>query len=592
MAKATVNISKVKKLRDAMGLDWKSLKTFRENRKYIVKQYIGKHYSDKGTEEKVPLNLVELFVNTYLTHLAGGVPSASVTTPHSKLKPVATSLKLAIDHLLHEIDFQTTLLHTVSEGLFGIGIVKTGLNHSKTIEFGGYRHDVGQPFADNVQLDDFIFDTTAYTWEKCSYMGDRVKVAISDLEKCELYNKDVVRRIKESQGDSTSQLSGQGLNEEERTSDLGTERSNLSADKEYVQECQIWNIWLPRENLILTIADDDSINEPLHAAEWKGPEYGPYDFLGFNYVPGNTMPLSPVGVLLDLHEATNKIFNKTIAQAKRQKTILGYRDANDAQRIVDSSDGEAVRMEDPKSAHEMTFGGPNQVSVGFAYTLRQYFSALGGNLDVLGGLTSQADTARQEQLLNENASKRVQSMQTEVIRFTKAIIEKLAWYLWYDPLIDIPIIKRVQGTDIEIPTKFSAETIEGDFLDYNINIVPYSLRERTPAQRVQDIMGTINVFAPHMEFMMSQGKQIDYDKLIRILSEYQNLPELMDVFAMNDAPNSMIGEATPKILDKMGGNKTYEHTYRSQAGLQGAEGEGMQNMFNAQANQPGAMMGG
>jgi len=324
--------------------------------------------------------------------------------------------------------------------------------------------------------------------------------------------------------------------------------------------------------LIVTCELD--VEEPLRVTQWTGPEHGPYHILGFNEVPGNVMPLSPASVLIDLHELTNKIFRQLARQAERQKTITfaNGKSIKDAERVVNANDGEVIRVDEVNGIKEVRYGGADQQNMLFAQQARQLFSYFGGNLDSVGGLGAQADTAKQEQLISGSASQRMASMGEHVQKWASGIINDLSWYLWHDPLINMPVVKRVEGTDIEVEERFSPETQEGDFFDYNINVNPYSLKEKTPSEQVQAVMQYLQFVGPYMPMMQQQGMNIDFDKLTDMVAEFGNIDKLKDIITFSGTPQEpqAIGEPTPKIANMMGQNE-YKHSYTSQSSLQGAE---------------------
>ena len=162
--KATVKKSQLKRLRAAMDHGRKKLKSFRNHRFEAIKQYVGSHYSDEGAEDKVPVNLLEMAVNIYMRQLAAQAPKALVTTRHKTLKAPASTLTLAIDHLADEIDLGRTLRRAVLHSLFGLGIVKVGISATGEVEIEGFLHDVGQPFADAIGLDDWVHDMSSRTF--------------------------------------------------------------------------------------------------------------------------------------------------------------------------------------------------------------------------------------------------------------------------------------------------------------------------------------------------------------------------------------------------------------------------------------------
>ena len=67
-----------------------------------------------------------------------------------------------------------------------------------------------------------------------------------------------------------------------------------------------------------------------------------------------------------------------------------------------ANDGEVILVNDANSLKEMRFGGPDQANLAFAIHAKATHSEIAGNLQTLGGLSPQADTLGQEQLLNQS----------------------------------------------------------------------------------------------------------------------------------------------------------------------------------------------
>jgi len=513
----------LKRLRRAMDWSWKKLQPFRETQKDLIRQYVGKHYSDSGTDERVPINLVEMAVNIYTVQLAAKAPRALCTTRFDAYKAYASTLSLAVNHLIDEIRLEETLRQAVRNAMFSLGIVKVGLNPSGSVEVGGFLHDVCQPYADVVNLDDWVQDMTAKRYEQIEYAGNRYRVPVDWVKNSDLYFPDARAQLM-----PTEKLSHDNLGDERLDTISRGASSDVDEFKDYVE---LWDLWLPSENLVVTIpVEQESL--VLRVVEWAGPEAGPYHLLSFNAVPGNPMPLSPGAQWLDLHMLANVLFLKLGRQAKRQKEILGYQGgaADDAKRIGEASDGQMIRMDSPSGAKVHEFGGVNAQTLAMFLQTKDLATWLWGNLDLLGGLSPQSGTLGQDELLAGQASKRVADMQDRTVDFSTEIIRALAWYLWTDPLIEIPLVKRVEGIDEDIPTAFTAEDREGDFLDYNINIEPYSMQHYTPSQRLQTIMQIWERFlVPYTPMLQQQGISLDIQALLKLIGKYSSIPELKDI---------------------------------------------------------------
>jgi len=552
----------VGKLYNAIRESRNALKPFREKRYEAMKQFVGSHYGDQvGMEQgKTPTNFLEMAVMIYVRALAASVPQAMITANGKSLRVVAQKLELGLNHLLrNRLRLETEFQAAVMEAIFSIGIMKVGINVSETVRMGNYLHDIGQPFAESVTLDDWVWDMQAKKHPHCNFMGHRFRCSLDELKESDLYDK---KRIEQMSRDMNLRVNVEGDQRPQQMSSGG----RLSVSESELEEMvELWEIWVPRKNLILTL-DVIGEGEPLRVVEWDGPKDGPYHFLSFQPVPDNIMPLPPVAIWRDLHDLGNRIFRKLARQGERQKTILAFQRGNDddAQRIKDSGDGDVVPMDNPGSAQELNFGGPNQMNLGIFLAIKDLFNMFGGNLEVLGGLSPQADTLGQEELIAASASKRVATMQSSTIEFARKTIVDLAWWLWTDPYIELPFVYRVPGTEQEFDLSFTARDRQGEFLEYNFSINPYSMAERSPAQQVQSFMGLWqNIILPAMPMMEQQGIQLNMEGVLRFMGNKLGIDGLDELIEFGESVGEADSPVVPPGVQKPAFTKrTYERVNR------------------------------
>lgn len=507
-------------LKAAVDLSRRQLQTFRENRVDFIRQDAGANYSENGAPLAVPVPLISVAKQIYMMNLVGGEPRVLATTPFPKLKPTAHAFEMAMNYLLAEIEFGETLRQAVQEALFSIGIIKTGLNSSQRIPTDS-NDDPGQPFAKVVELEDFVFDMTRRSIQEVAYIGDYFRVPVDEAYDSGLYKHDMLDKM--------------SLDEHHLYDEYGVEKSEAISQGLYQNQDEFENhfrflyMWLPREGVCITIPAE---GEPhlLYEREDDGPEGGPYDILRFDPLCGNIMPVSPMARIYDLHMIENEVFNKVTRQALRQKDILGYRGdaSDDAERITSTSDGEAIRMDQPQNAKEFKYGGADANNLAFTIHVKQLFSWVGGGLDSLGGLGPMADTATADQLISQTASKKLAWMQKEVQRFTQSVCKKLAQHTWEDPFYDPPLSQRIMDRDY--PIQFHTESRYGEYKDYIINVEPHSLKHMSPAQRLQQMGAFLSTVAfPLQEQMMAQGMMLDIEGLFRTWAKLSGMDELEDL---------------------------------------------------------------
>jgi hypothetical protein len=540
------------------------MKPFREQRAEATKQMVGAHYGEDGAGDKVPVNLLELACNVYTRQLAARAPKAIVSTKYKELKGPASMLELAVNHLVGVIELERTLRRAALEALFGIGCVKCGIT-----PLGGLAHgilnDPGQPFAEVVTLDDLVLDMAALTIEEMQYCGNLFRLPYEQVMESEFYLPEGKAKLKPTRkqpyhpdGDERLETLSQGF---------GTDRD------EYRDMVELQEIWLPLEGLLVTLPAEGE-GPPLRVVEWNGPRPGPFHFLGFSEVPGQLMPLAPTSLWLDLHELVNRLFRKLGRQAERQKDVTLYRGAaaEDAERVRDAEDGGLIRVDDPQGVQVAKYGGIDQANFALTIHLKDLFTYLAGNIDAIGGLGPQSGTLGQDQLISENASKRVADMQDRTVRFAKEVIHDLAYYLWTDPLIRLPLVKQIKEANVELNVEFTPSERQGEYMDYNITIDPYSMAHQSPAVRLQTLMqiwsNFIGPFAPQLG---EQGMQVNFEALLRIVAKLANFDELDELITFANAP-----PATPVDVPERHERTMPANTTRT----------------NVRVNRPGATTGG
>jgi hypothetical protein len=495
----------------------------RELRNKFQREYLGKNYSDKGATQSVAPNDVEQFVAVHKQLLAPSVPAAFVTVRDQALLGTRSKLELGLNHLANEIDLETTFDLVVFDALLLMAVVKVGLTE-KTFRYQGYRHDTGQPFVDHILQDDWVHDYGAKSWETVEYAGDQSFEPLELLKDTYPKHADSLSRVEytntNEDGDTRGDPVDRTLDGQERVTDYGS----------------VWQLWLPQPNLIMVMAGDARGIRPLvlEWMEWQGPENGPYHMLGFETVPGSTIPLSPIATVFELAKLGGALFRKSSRQAENQKTVIAARRsaAADARKLISADDMEVVTADDPTLIKDFRLNGADPQTLQMGALVRQLFSQYSGNLNLTGGLAAQSDTLGQDELLVAASSQRIKRMQKKVKKFTKGVFRDLAFWLFTDPRIELPLVKPNPGAAQGIRMTLTPEDMEGDFLDYNIDVNPYSMQARTPQEELEVLAMTFERFVlPYREDYQRQGMTINWPKLLRRVAELTN-QKTIDEFLM------------------------------------------------------------
>ena len=528
------------KLANAVKLADKRMQPFRDQRLMFLRQYVGPRYQGwhnqaYNTPEAEPMNTIFSFIEILCPNLVGQTIFAAVTTDNPQLRPFAELLRLRLNRVFDEIRLAETVEQMVIDALFTAGIVKTGHVPEPAGEWDepmGYLFDPDKPFADNVDLDDWILDPDCRRREAASLEGNRYTVPRDWAYDVGLYNRKLLDSLE------PSHYRAQGGGADERAAQLS---QHPARDDRFVPFLQFIDVWVPHLNLIQTLPGRTEHTQGyLREAEYDGPEMGPYDVLGFAYPPSNAIPIAPVSVMYDMHLLLNVLGRKLKRQAERQKVLGLYSlgAERDALTIKNAVDGELVGITDVANVKEFTFGGVDPQSYQPLQFFQEWQNRLSGNPDLLGGQRAQSETLGQDEMLMTNAMTRLGRYRMKVHRTLKQIIKKIAWYVWTDEQTDQSLTLQAAGMDI--PMEWQGGVREGDFLDFNFDIEPYSLMADSPEQQYKRTVELVNLVAPLQQQMAAQGSYIDVAAIVQQLSNMRNLKET-DVWFKAAPPQMLPG---------------------------------------------------
>ena len=568
----------IKNLHDQIAMAEKEMETFREQNKERQALYSGHGYGKNEDEVDTPLNVYNLALRIYQRRLISGDPRVNVRSRSPEARTEAYELSLACEQLFREINLKDTLKEVAHQGLESVGIVKVAVTPREMNESLGFLHDAEQPFCDPVLLENFAYDTNAKRWEEIDWCGDRYRLPLDDLLNNSIWDQDVVATMdtKESRQDEDLRQSPG----EESVQRMGVQDSVFRDDlRQYVT---VWDIWLPREKLLITIPDGKG--QPLRVVKWEGPENGPYHLLCFDPIPGNIMPVSPGSHLESLAKLLNRAIRKLGNQLDRQKTnptiTPAAANAGDDKTIQDCQDGDVLQLMDPKNTGEIRSGGIDQQSYAFTQGLISLFSWLGGNLDSLGGLASNAGTATQQEMELTGANGLMDELSDKFTGFLQRVTTDLAWYVYSDPQGTRKLIKRLDGTDWEIPVEWGPEQRTREFFLFEFEVDPFSIHNRTPEQRLRMIMDLIpraTQIAQAKMLFAQVGDELDTEAMWRLITRYTGLTELSELIRSSGEPITAMPGKTDRPPSTNTPGIPHEYIRRNvSSGGSPAEGPGQQ----------------
>lgn len=517
------------RLKESVEASLLDLKPFRENYKRYLKEMVGVYYSKNGNPKVVPINLLELATTIYLQQLMAMPPRVNVTTYNRGVRPAGNKLKQVVNDQLGDYQAFEALQRATRTSIGSLGVVKVGIEPKGQIEVDGEIIYKNKPFIEHIQIDDWVHDMSAKAIGKGTYEGHRFEMELDDALENEDFDPEE-RKLLQARESSTQNHEG-----DERANQIQGNKASKSPFKKMVE---LWEIFLPKEQLLITLSLEGGSKKPLKVVQWKGPERGPFHKLYFAEVDGNSMPLSPAQLWMGLHLIVNGLYRKLDRQSSRQKRLLLVRsqNANDGTKITNANDGDGVVVDDPTTAKEVDLGGIHQENFAFMLQSKDLFSWLSGNLDVIGGLSPGSDTVGQDKILNSNSSQRVLMMQHRVMLFTKQVLTDYAYYLWSDPVETYQTEIQVKGFG-PIQGKLTPMDRTHDFFEHKLEIEPFSMQFQTPDQKLTKLNQILTQFLlPAAPLMQGDGIKVDWGTLIKLQSEYMQMPELEAVIEQGGSP--------------------------------------------------------
>lgn len=527
--------------------DYKDMEPFRRNRRQAVEQFAGSHYGDNAAPVEVPVNLIATYVDVMSRSLVSNNPRVMLSTFDEKQEVAVDGMEAWENEELVRMNAVETFKRCIDDSLYWMGIIKVALADASDAEDSGWGLKAGQPFIEGIDPEDFVCSLSSRRFDRLDYAGHRYRIPVSVAN--ELYAKGRDEQLSEDDFNDVNYGGDESIQSLTRTAGWR---------EEVEPHCTLWEIYLPKHKLIVTLRDDGGVPCSTYGAiriqPWIGPPSGPYHFLGLGSVPGNLMPLAPIMNLIDLHRAFNNGWRKLIRQTRDYKKNQAYRGQNteEAKRFGDALDGEMVQSDNPEGIKTIEQGGPSNAVWVMVQAMQQAFEFVGGNMALLGGRGAQSRTATQDKMLNDNASAGVASMQDACQTFVQNVIHAYTWFCWYHPkkvmksqwvspsFNELKATRKVGGWN----TNESVRR-EGPMPVIKVDI--FTLTRQTPQSRLAFINSVLQMIAPMMQLAVQDGIKPDINALIEIFAKYGDEPDLKKIFhyVTPTAPDQQGGRGDP-----------------------------------------------
>lgn len=477
-------------------------------------------YFNRREARSHPVNLTDRGVSTIVPFLVEGNPKVMVE-PNGipNMRASARRTELALNYIINKKMnlAENVFIPAATMSMFGGVATRTFSEYDRVISINNEEIKLGSPRIIVIDPTEYIGDPAAKNRSDFVIEGDIYRLPTA-------YARDIF-----DTPDSimpTTQLINRYSAEKITAHDFNWNRLNLRDYSIFM------DVYIRDEGIIITIMPFGQTPVRLKTISYDGPGDGPYDYLGYKYFPGCPIPIPPAWSWNDLDYTMNVLARTAREQAESQKNVVVAEPAakEAAMKILKASNMDVVIGKNMKDVKVLSFGGVNPDNYKWMEFAEMQFTKTGVNPDVLGGRGAQAPTLGQEQMVYKNASRIINNMYNRFENFMISVINKLAYYVWTDPSVYIPVIKQVPGLG-EVPMVFSQADKVGDFYDFVFNIKQYSSQRTSPELLHQKLMQFMASWVlPTAQIAAAQGAQVDIVTATQMLADYAGFDNFDQIY--------------------------------------------------------------
>lgn len=476
-------------------------------------------FFNKGYGREHLINLIDRGVGTIVPFLVEGDPKVLVETLVGNYKSWAYTTQLALNFFINQMELaDTVLIQAAINSMFGAGITRTFTEYDRRVTLEDEVIKAGRPTVKVIHDTDYVGDPIARDREDFAFEGDIYKLPTEYAK--ELFSKHADLIVPDCKliGDYSPK----------KISDPNFNRNKWSLR----DQTTFIDIYLFDENRTVTIMPDGHTAKILRSVEEDGPKVSPYDYLGYKYFPGHPVPIPPAWFWHDADVSMNTVGKTGREQAEAQKDLILTEAPNKklGEQVTNAKNMDVLQVKDIAGVKQISLGGMNPENAGWMAFVEDVFNKSGGTEPIMRGASSGSPTLGQDQMLHQNASRIINNMYTRYHRFQTSILKKLAWRIWTDPTVYIPLIHEVPGVGT-LPKVFSQADKVGKFYDFVFKIVPYSTQRMSPEVKYQRMMQFASQWIlPTMGLATQQGAEFNIPEATKKMAAYLGMDDFNQLY--------------------------------------------------------------
>src|SRR3990172_5860327 len=502
------------RLTEAVDWHYRQQKQDRILHQTLIDYMTGEHYPRRNgaLAPQTALPLMSMTARASARHQISKSPRLLVNTQNPQWKSWAENGEIAANKRIIASNAAGVLREVAAQSMVSFGVlflspVYVGMPRGMKLDLG----------MESIDRADYVFDLDSPTLEGPDFEGHKFRMKIADIREHPLFDEEARTAVQDTGA------------EESPNDETSNCRRAFGMKRGLYDYAELFCIYdRPRNMLVYYPRQQPTMR--LMEVEWSGPREGPYRKLYYEKVAGNAIPLSPMMHLLTKHKAFNVLDMKTIHQQQVAKWLLMYTNAQkeEAERVVNAVNNQSVLAENGP-VRGFHIGGTSPDTVAMAEKQRRDFSyATGGIIDQF---QQQGETLGQERLLRGASNELLEDMSGWSYQFVKGFCRDVFLFDLGDPNEEPMMLdKKVSGTDVsyQLPWTKMHRQMFADYVDYDVDVEPYSYVERSPDSRLADVLGALQIIQGMGDQAAAQGVSIDVEAVVRTVAKYKNLPELYD----------------------------------------------------------------
>ena len=483
-------------------------------------------YFNKGRSREHLINLIDRGVGTIVPFLVEGDPKVLVETLVGNYKPWAYTTQLALNFFVNQMEMaDTVLIQSAINSMFGAGITRTFTEYDRRVTLEDEVIKAGRPTVKIIHDTDYVGDSIARDREDFAFEGDIYRLPTAYAK--ELFDG------KSENGKNPADFIDADCKLDSDYSPKKVSNPGYNRNKWALRDQTTFiDLYLFDENRTVTIMPEGKTAMILRSVEEDGPKESPYDYLGYKYFPGHPVPIPPAWFWHDADVSVNIVAKTARKQAEAQKDIvLVDAPGRKLGEVIESASNMGVyQVPGLTGVEKFSIGGMNDQNLGYIAFGEDVFNKSGGTEPIMRGAQTGSPTLGQDQMLHQNASRIINNMYTRYHRFQTSILKKLAWRIWTDPTVYIPLIHEVPGVGT-LPKIFSQPDKVGEFYDFVFKIVPYSTQRMSPEVKYQRMMQFASQWVlPTMPMAAQQGAEFNVPEATKKMAAYLGMDDFNQLY--------------------------------------------------------------